>query len=258
MKFINMCLCFQAFELQVGGYTVHGKCLPKENQHTHKATGLMIWESAFALGGILAANPGVLAGKTVLEVGCGCAGICSLIASHHAVRVIATDGDEGTVNLLQENLLLNADVFPVDKIVCQKLRWGDSDDLEAVMGSEAARRGIDVVIGTDVLYVSEAVPLLFQTASSVLASDDGSVEPLLILCHIIRRVDEAEILRAAAAHEFELKGVFSSEDSIGSNAKHSDTKVQYLSAMFQKELDSSLSASSKALRLLCFTRKVAR
>ncbi|KAI3715372.1 hypothetical protein L6452_22353 [Arctium lappa] len=83
----------------------------------------------------------------------------------------------------------------------------------------------EVIIGTDVTYVAEAIiPLfqtarelistdgaiipLFQTARELISTDGGDEEegsrPALILCHIFRRVDEASILSAASCFGFRL------------------------------------------------------
>lgn len=63
------------------------------------------------------------------------------------------------------------------------------------------------------VYVKEAVPLLFQTAAALLARDPSQeappgadvmlTPPLLLLCHVIRRVAEGDILEAARQAGFE-------------------------------------------------------
>ncbi|CAI5471011.1 unnamed protein product [Closterium sp. Yama58-4] len=66
-------------------------------------------------------------------------------------------------------------------------------------------RGFDVILGADVVYVRAAVPLLFQSASRLLARRDGSGRvPVLLLCHITHQVSEPDVLAAAAAAGLEL------------------------------------------------------
>ena len=64
------------------------------------------------------------------------------------------------------------------------------------------QEGADVVIGADVVYVEEAVPLLFASAATVLLD---SADARLVLCHTSRRVSEDRIVSAAAAAGFELQ-----------------------------------------------------
>eukprot|EP00897_Mesotaenium_endlicherianum_P004138 jgi/Mesen1/3752/ME000205S03015 len=181
-----------------GGHVLKIKSLPKHDQHTQPSTGLLLWDSARALGSVLAAHPSLLAGRSVLELGCGGAAIASFLASKSARKIVATDGDPKALDLLEENLALNRDEFPVDRIQYQQLRWGDAEDIEnARTLSDGA--GFDVILGADVVYVAEAVPLLFQTSKMLLAGlpSGAGLIPLLILCHITRRVSEGEILSEA-------------------------------------------------------------
>ena len=61
--------------------------------------------------------------------------------------------------------------------------------------------GVDVVVGADVVYVEEAVPLLFSTAAALLTR--GS-EARLVLAHTSRRVSEDRIISHASAAGFTL------------------------------------------------------
>lgn len=54
-------------------------------------------------------------------------------------------------------------------------------------------------MGTDVTYVAAAVPLLFETARSLIAKESMSV---LMLCHYSRKVSEGDILAIAAQYGF--------------------------------------------------------
>ena len=61
--------------------------------------------------------------------------------------------------------------------------------------------GADVVVGADVVYVEEAVPLLFASAAALLAVNSAS---RLILVHTSRRVSEDRVLGHAKAAGFKL------------------------------------------------------
>ncbi|KAH7523836.1 hypothetical protein FEM48_Zijuj06G0054400 [Ziziphus jujuba var. spinosa] len=183
------------------------KMLSKEYQHTCKSTGLMLWESARLMASVLARNPTIVAGKRVLELGCGCVGICSMVAARFAECVIATDGDIKALDLLTQNVASNLRPPFLDKLMTMRLEWGNRDHIETI--KKVNSRGFDIILGTDVTYVSEAISPLFSTAKELISTTRGSnskdqEEPALILCHVIRRVDEPSILSTALQFGFRL------------------------------------------------------
>ena len=246
----------QLVEVAVGSYIVRAKCLPKENQHTYASTGFMLWESAYALGDLLAANPDFVEGKSVLELGCGSVGICSLICSLVATRVVASDGDVGTLSLLQHNLDLNKENFAVDSIAYNKLEWGNKVDIDTVLATNKGSR-YQLIIGTDVTYVREAVPLLFETARALIAEPtESSQEPLLLLCHRIRGVAESDIISTALSHNFVVVGLWDSNVPLSSGmSKIESAKHSYVESFFTQGL-SDVAVNYKALQVICFSPKV--
>ncbi|KAL9274117.1 tRNA N(3)-methylcytidine methyltransferase METTL6-like protein [Drosera capensis] len=192
-------------DVDVGDLNFKIRVLPKEYQHTCKSTGLMLWESARFMASILAGNPSILEGKRVLELGCGSAGICSIIAARSAELVVATDGDARALELLCRNFASN--ILPPyrDKLHQRALEWGNPDHIDNI--KTINDKGFDLIIGTDVTYISEAIVPLFATAQNLISSDkdDGDEsEAALVLCHVLRRVDEPSILSAACRHGFML------------------------------------------------------
>ncbi|KAG2240981.1 hypothetical protein Bca52824_096913 [Brassica carinata] len=93
------------FKLRDSAFKI--KLLSKEYQHTCKSTGLMLWESARFMASVLDRNPNIVSGKRVLELGCGCTGICSMVAARSADLVVATDADTKALALLTENIATN-------------------------------------------------------------------------------------------------------------------------------------------------------
>eukprot|EP00271_Cylindrocystis_brebissonii_P007832 TRINITY_DN21644_c0_g2_i1.p1 TRINITY_DN21644_c0_g2~~TRINITY_DN21644_c0_g2_i1.p1 ORF type:complete len:787 (+),score=119.58 TRINITY_DN21644_c0_g2_i1:73-2433(+) len=272
-------LDFVVQDVTVGNCSIRIKSLHKSQQHTQPHTGLLMWESALALAGLLAplplppspsssANPfsgrpsgSILSGQRVLELGCGAAALSSLIASRSARQIVATDGDLATLALLEENLRLNSRRFPVERITSRQLVWGDKD-VEADILRESGGRGFDVILGADVVYVKEAVPKLFATARNLLRQHIDVQEwtggmggksmrmPVLLLCHCTRRVCEADIIKAAEAAGLQLvkdglKGVIGGEEveiAYGHTSRGRGTRGVF-------ELDPSFGP----LRLMCFT-----
>ncbi|KAK8966399.1 hypothetical protein KSP40_PGU002108 [Platanthera guangdongensis] len=180
--------------------------LAREYQHTCQSTGLMLWESAHIMCTVIAENPSIVAGKRVLELGCGSAGICSMISAQFAEFVLSTDGDIEALRLLRENVTSNLEQNLVEKIAVEKLVWGASQDLQAIKELGCYKGGFEVILGTDVCYSPGAIHPLFFTAKELLLNETwGKPKPSLILCHIQRRVHEDSIISAAADLGFRLK-----------------------------------------------------
>ncbi|KAL6984523.1 hypothetical protein U1Q18_017900 [Sarracenia purpurea var. burkii] len=194
----------QIIEVNLGDTILKIKALPREYQHTCKSTGLMLWESAQLIASVIAANPTIVAGKRVLELGCGCGGICSMVAVKSADLVVSTDGDIKALDLLTQNLATNLDPSSLDKLITRKLEWGNKEHIEAI--KELNDRGFEIIIGTDVCYVGESISPLFATAKELILSSNECEErePALILCHVLRRVDEPSILSTASQFSFQL------------------------------------------------------
>lgn len=166
----------------------------------------MLWESARLMAAVLARNPTIVAGKRVLELGSGCAGICSMAAVGSADLVVATDGDRKALDLLTENVTSNLRPSTLGKLITKRLEWGNRDHIEAI--KDANSGGFEVILGTDVTYVAEAILPLFATAKELISPSNKGIgedqQPALILCHVFRRVDEPSILSAASRYGFRL------------------------------------------------------
>lgn len=192
------------FKLRDSAFKI--KLLSKEYQHTCKSTGLMLWESARFMASVLDRNPNIVSGKRVLELGCGCTGICSMVAARSANLVVATDADTKALALLTENIATNLESSLLEKLKTGVLEWGNREHIEGIK-SLASCGGFEVIIGTDVTYVAEAIIPLFETAKELMLRKVGEVQeekPALILCHVFRRVDEPSLLSAASKFGFKL------------------------------------------------------
>jgi len=87
-----------------------------------------------------------IAGKRILEVGCGI-GLASLVLNHRSADITATDFHPEAEGFLQHNARLNED-RPIPFV-----RTGWADDISS-LGE------FDLIIGSDLLYESEQVELL--------------------------------------------------------------------------------------------------
>ncbi|GMI41557.1 hypothetical protein TeGR_g14319 [Tetraparma gracilis] len=115
-------------------------------------TGLAIWAASLVCGRWLASLPReALSGRTVLELGAGCGVPALAVARHHAAkRVCATDLNEDSL----ENCRHNIGLLPPKcaKAEAFRMDWAD----EATWPEEK----IDAIIGADLVYTPEIVPLL--------------------------------------------------------------------------------------------------
>lgn len=228
------------------------KGLPQEFQHTCKSTGLMLWESARVMSSVLAENPSIVAGRRVLELGCGSAGICSMVAARYADLVVASDGDMKALDLLSQNVASNLDHVFLNKLAIRNLEWGNKDHVEIVR--ELNPNGFEVILGTDVTYIAEAISPLFETARSLISDgESGCLKPALILCHVIRRVDEASILSVASKHGFKLVDKWAVGTPISSPSSNSDEKLQcgIISSWFSSDPD-GVPKQNTALNIMYF------
>ncbi|KAJ7958379.1 Methyltransferase [Quillaja saponaria] len=126
----------EIININLRDWTFKINVLSKEYQHTCRSTGLMLWESARFMASVLAANPTIVARKKVLELGCGCGGICSMVATKSCDLVVATDGDEYALELLTKNIKSNLKLPFLAKLTTKRLEWGNRDHIEASKGSE--------------------------------------------------------------------------------------------------------------------------
>jgi len=97
-----------------------------------------LWPSANGLCHFLFKNPQYIAGKSVLELGCGL-GLTSLsIASLNPGNFLATDYEEDALKMLKENFILNKIAMPEFK----HLDWREPE----------LKKVYDVIIASDILY----------------------------------------------------------------------------------------------------------
>lgn len=104
----------------------------------------VVWESSEVLAHFLFDYD--IAGKKILEVGCGI-GLTSLMLSSRQANITATDYHPEAENFLLENILLNKG----NKIPFVRTGWNDED---SSLGE------FDLIIGSDLLYEGDHVDLL--------------------------------------------------------------------------------------------------
>ncbi|KAK7932049.1 hypothetical protein PG985_002761 [Apiospora marii] len=169
-----------------------------------KTTGFRTWEGALHLAAYLlsAAGQEVIRGKKVLELGAGTGFLSILCGKQLAARhVTTTDGDEGVVETLKDNLALNG--LGGQKVQPTRLWWGD--DLKGTwVDRECASEPYDVVIGADITYEPVAIRALVSTLRQLF---DLRPNLLVIIAGVIRNSQTYEIFRHECSSKFTLQEI---------------------------------------------------
>ena len=103
--------------------------------------GLLLWASALGLAERFAEEPGLVAGKRVLEIGAGGVGLPGLVAAHlGAAHVVQTDYHDESLALLAHNAAANGFA---GRVTPERGDWRNWQNVG---------EPFDVVLGSDVLY----------------------------------------------------------------------------------------------------------
>lgn len=116
----------------------------------HFPFGLLLWDSAPVLAGLLAERPELVADKTVLEIGAG-VGVAGLVAGYLGGRVRQTDHGREALALCRANAARNG-VTGLEWALADWTDWHDD-----------AR--YDAIIGSDILYEAE----MYEPISAIMA-----------------------------------------------------------------------------------------
>ncbi|KAG2788950.1 hypothetical protein JG687_00004572 [Phytophthora cactorum] len=178
--------------------TIRLNGLRRDIGQTLQSTGLTLWRAGDFLSEYMYQDRGRFAGKSIIELGSGL-GLIGILASYLTdKKVVITDGDDNTIELLVANCKLN-DVE--DRVQCRKLLWGvDLDQIEDKF---------DVVLGADIIYEQEHVVSLFETAKYLLkpgrrsVEDGGKAASEFLLAYTKRNVSIDYVLDTAKSFGFE-------------------------------------------------------
>lgn len=120
----------------------------------HVPYGLLLWESAVALSRWIAARPGALAGRQVIELGAG-VGLAGLVAAACGGIVTQSDHEPAALALCSRNAALNGVAAPA-ALLADWRAWPND-----------AR--YDVVLGADVVYEREVHGVILDLAGRLVA-----------------------------------------------------------------------------------------
>lgn len=115
------------------------------------------WPAGLALASALAANPGLVSGKAVLDLGSG-AGVAGLAAAGAgAAAVCLTDRDPWALACAAQSAVATlGERGASSTISTRQLDWSDGNAVADAAAASPGGRGWDVVLATDVLYDASA------------------------------------------------------------------------------------------------------
>ena len=111
--------------------------------------GASVYDCSIVLSNYLAATD-IVRGRSVLELGCG-PGLVSVVCGMlGASTALATDGDDGSVDLASENISLNS---VQDSVEAMKLLWGNEEQMARALGCFEGGE-ISYILASDVSITS--------------------------------------------------------------------------------------------------------
>mmetsp|Transcript_131245 Transcript_131245/g.419866 ORF Transcript_131245/g.419866 Transcript_131245/m.419866 type:complete len:234 (-) Transcript_131245:13-714(-) len=154
--------------------------LEKEEQDDDDDIGLVIWPSARTMlrwltGGATAGSAPEVVGKTLLELGAGTGFLAKGLIEAGVGRMFAFEGSAAALeNMRKEMQALEGRICPM------YWNWEESTELPADVPLEE----VDLVIGTDLVYLGTAEAELAAAFAALLRSDRAKkgLRALILLC----------------------------------------------------------------------------
>lgn len=155
-------------------------------------SGHYVWPAAPALCTYLTEHRDIIPSGNVVELGAGC-GLTGLAVAQlrPEATVIFTDHDPGVLKVISHNAGQQKRVQAT--CLTQSLRWGPdgAKEIEALeklpAGPTNSNRVTELIVGSDVIYAREVVPLLFWTVDRLL-----SVSGTFLMCSSFCYDEETE------------------------------------------------------------------
>lgn len=184
----------QIFKIAHGDVRFEVLGLKRELGQTLDSTGLTIWRAADRLCEYMVAHQEAFRGRRVLELGCGLGVVAILLAKLQLdnPQIVATDGDDKSMQLLQRNM--HATGCADGNLVPAELLW--STNPEELAPFLARFEPFDLVLAADVIYDDAQVAPLCSTAAALLLR---SPEARFYLAFARRNVPVGDFLSAAEA-----------------------------------------------------------
>lgn len=155
------------------GYPVEGGVLKiNENHNQQDTTCTTVWDGAVLLADYLKADPSVVRGKNVLELGSG-VGLVGLVSACLGAKYVELTDLPEAVHLLSENTKLNKQLWRsagCDAVTCTTLDWFDPTILPIPGGNESASLQAcwNVILLGDCVWTLDLVEPLINTLRALI------------------------------------------------------------------------------------------
>lgn len=238
-----LALAWKMFDVDFsGGFAIGGRPVllaragndrPAAEQD-HADTGRSVWDGAVCLAKLLEAQPKLVEGRAVLEVGAG-RGVLGLSAAALRARSVVLTDQKYCLEALRDTVHQNRAAWSnaefIGEIDVAEFDWFAPERFLAPMQA-AQRAGFDLIIGADVVWLEPlAAPLAtaLAEASRTASKARGGTPPDVLISHQTRtdRADHA-FLDAMQAEGFVLEeelvggGRAQPEDGEGALRWHAD------------------------------------
>ena len=159
-------------DINIGGFDWHitsvrnqDALLEASNDFEHFPFGLLLWESAVGLARHIAAHPGIVTGRTVLELGAG-VGLTGILARSMGAAVWQTDHQKGALQLADHNAVQNG-VAGIERFLADWRSWTHPGVYQVLIGA-------DITYERDThFYLEEIFRRNLAPGGAILLSDPG-------------------------------------------------------------------------------------
>lgn len=162
-----------------------------------KVGGDIVWRGAHLISKALSMRGPALKGVKTIELGAG-SGLLGVVAAKFGAYAVITDGDESFMPLLNENATrFQDDLHLGGTVAAAFVEWGTPAAEAATkepdsLGHLLRRRGFELILGSEIVYMEEHIPELAETIEYFLA--DGG-EALIANTAVSQRTNHPEARR---------------------------------------------------------------
>ncbi|XP_024963252.1 uncharacterized protein LOC112503443 isoform X2 [Cynara cardunculus var. scolymus] len=149
-------------------------------------------------------------GSHVLQLLClqSASSITGILCSKFCRAVMLTDHNDEVLKILKKNIELHEsseNPNPCAALTAEKLEWGNSDQLNQILQKHS--EGFDLVLGADICFQQNSVPLLFNTVQQLLCLR-GKKQCRFILAYVSRsKMMDVMVTNEAIQHGLKIHEV---------------------------------------------------
>ncbi|HLJ57287.1 MAG TPA: hypothetical protein VKT77_19780 [Chthonomonadaceae bacterium] len=176
----------ETLDIAVGGrawritaVTDQDALLDSADDFEHFPFGLLLWDSAVGLARHFAGAPHLVAGRTVLELGCG-VGLPGLVARAMGAAVCQTDHQGAALRLAEWNAAQNGS-GPIERFAADWRAWTHRDRYDLLLGADITYNR------PEHFHLEQIFRQNLAPGGSVLLSDPGRPQTLDFAAHLEKR-----------------------------------------------------------------------